>query len=92
MSFDAEFDGHMSLGTAHEIASRLEKAVRAELGPQIEVETHIEPLEMRELSGRDVGGSLTGDITAALTRRAAEAASSPKFTMSGRARRRLASW
>ena len=72
VSFDAEFDGRMSLGAAHEIVSRLEKAVRAELGPQIEVETHIEPLEVRELSGHDVGASLTGDISAALTRHAAE--------------------
>jgi cation diffusion facilitator family transporter len=72
VSFDAELDGRMSLGAAHEIASRLEKAVRAELGPQIEVETHIEPLEVRELSGLDAGAGLTGDITAALTRRAAE--------------------
>lgn len=72
VSFDAELDGRMSHGAAHEVASRLEKAVRAELGPQIEVETHIEPLEVRELSGRDVGESLTGEIAAALARRAAE--------------------
>lgn len=72
VSFDAELDGSMSIGAAHEIASRLEKAVRAELGPLIEVETHIEPLEVRELSGRDVGVSLTGAIAAALARHAAE--------------------
>ena len=72
VSFDIELDGRMSLGAAHEIASRLEKAVRAELGPLIEVDTHIEPLEVRELSGRDVGPSLTGEIAAALARHAAE--------------------
>lgn len=72
VSFDAELDGRMSLGSAHEIASRLEKAVRAELGPAIEVETHIEPLEVRELSGHDVEEKATGEIAAALARRAAE--------------------
>lgn len=53
VSFDIELDGRMSHGTAHDIASTLEAEVRHELGPEIEVETHIEPLEARELSGRN---------------------------------------
>ena len=38
---------------AHEIADGLEQAVRDELGLEVEVETHIEPLQTRGLSGRD---------------------------------------
>jgi cation diffusion facilitator family transporter len=72
VSFDAELDGRMRLGAAHEIASRLESSIRAELGPEIEVESHIEPLEMHELAGTDAGERLTGDIAAGLARRAAE--------------------
>ena len=34
----------MPLAAAHEIASQLEEAIRDELGPDVEVETHIEPL------------------------------------------------
>lgn len=37
-------DGTQSLSAAHDIAGRLEEAVRGELGPAVEVETHIEPL------------------------------------------------
>src|SRR5262249_38657466 len=46
VSLDLEVDGELSLGAAHETASRLEAAVREELGPDVEVETHIEPLQV----------------------------------------------
>jgi divalent metal cation (Fe/Co/Zn/Cd) transporter len=72
VSFDAEVDGRMRLSDAHEIASRLENSIRAEFGPEIEVESHIEPLDRRELAGEDVGADLTAAIAAGLTRRAAE--------------------
>ena len=72
VSFDAEVDGRMPLGAAHEIASRLESSIRAELGPEIEVESHIEPLEARELFGKDANAHLTSEITGGLARRAAE--------------------
>ena len=45
ISLDLEVDGSLSLGAAHEIADRLEAALRAELGAEVEVETHIEPLQ-----------------------------------------------
>jgi divalent metal cation (Fe/Co/Zn/Cd) transporter len=45
VSLDLEVDGSFSLGTAHDVASGLEEAVREELGPGVEVETHIEPLQ-----------------------------------------------
>lgn len=53
VSVDLEIDGSQPLATAHEVASRLEDAVRRELGPDVEVETHIEPLPADLLAGRD---------------------------------------
>mgnify|MGYP006266882887 CR=1 FL=1 len=67
ISLDLELDGRMSLGRAHDIASSLEDAVKAELGPDVEVETHVEPLEVAELAGRDVtqeGGSAIAAVLA----------------------------
>ncbi|HRK23544.1 MAG TPA: cation-efflux pump [Beijerinckiaceae bacterium] len=54
VSLDVEVDGRMSLAAAHQIATRLEAAIRAEFGPDTEVETHIEPLEAQGLVGIDV--------------------------------------
>ena len=53
VSADLEIDGAQPLAAAHEVASRLEDAVRRELGPEVEVETHIEPLPADLLAGRD---------------------------------------
>jgi cation diffusion facilitator family transporter len=53
VSLDLEVDGELALGAAHEIATRLESALGEELGPQVEVETHIEPLQPHDLPGRD---------------------------------------
>lgn len=53
VSADLEVDGALSLAAAHDVASRLEEAVRHELGPDVEVETHIEPLPADLLAGRD---------------------------------------
>jgi cation diffusion facilitator family transporter len=41
VSLDLEVDGRMTLGSAHIVASRLEAAIREELGADTEVETHI---------------------------------------------------
>ena len=46
VSLDLEVDGSLSLARAHEIADGLEAALRDELGPKVEVETHIEPLQI----------------------------------------------
>jgi cation diffusion facilitator family transporter len=66
VSLDLEVDGALGLGAAHEIASRLEAAVREELGPDVEVETHIEPLQARDMAGRDAGGARVEEVRAAL--------------------------
>jgi cation diffusion facilitator family transporter len=53
VSVDLEVDGSQPLAVAHDVASRLEEAIRRELGPEVEVETHIEPLPADVLAGRD---------------------------------------
>jgi len=53
VSLDLEVDGKLSLRAAHELADSLENAVAAELGPGVEVETHIEPLQPQDAHGRE---------------------------------------
>lgn len=72
VGLDMEVDGRMSLGDAHELATRLENAIEGEIGPEIEVETHIEPMETREIHGRDADQALIDRIAEALSQIAAE--------------------
>jgi cation diffusion facilitator family transporter len=72
ISFDVELDGRMALGNAHEIVSGLERQIRLELGYDIEVETHIEPQEPRQLQGHDASPATHADIAAALAKIAPE--------------------
>jgi len=67
VSLDLEVDGGLPLRSAHEIASGLEEAVRDELGPDVEVETHIEPLQTDGLAGREAAAQRTQAIAAVLT-------------------------
>ncbi|MGI8527681.1 MAG: cation-efflux pump [Pseudolabrys sp.] len=53
VSLDLEVDGALSLAQAHEIADALEDAIKSELGAQVEVESHIEPLQPQEARGRE---------------------------------------
>jgi cation diffusion facilitator family transporter len=66
VSLDLELDGSLTLGRAHEIASALEQAARDELGPEVEVETHIEPLQLSDLAGRDAPAERVAEVRAAL--------------------------
>jgi cation diffusion facilitator family transporter len=72
VSADLEVDGTQALGTAHEVASRLEQAVRGELGPDVEVETHIEPLPADVLAGRDAAPARIAEVREVLSSLAAE--------------------
>ena len=54
VSFDLEVDGKMALLAAHEKATGLEAAIRRELGEDVEVESHIEPLPERVLPGEEL--------------------------------------
>jgi cation diffusion facilitator family transporter len=74
VSTDLEVDGTLPLHAAHDIASRLEEAIREELGPDVEVETHIEPLPAAILAGRDAPAERAGEISRALTGLAADIA------------------
>src|SRR3712207_4693045 len=56
----------MSLGRAHEIASRVENAIREELGPQVEVESHIEPLALSHLEGREADAATVARVAQTL--------------------------
>lgn len=53
VALDLEVDGKLSLREAHDLADGLETAIAAELGLDVEVETHIEPLQPQEASGRE---------------------------------------
>jgi cation diffusion facilitator family transporter len=66
ISFDVELDGHMTHGNAHEIVSGLETEIGRKLGPGIEVETHIEPLEPRQLHGHDAPAETRAKLASAL--------------------------
>ena len=71
VTLDLEVDGGMRFADAHDIASQLEAAIAAELGADIEVETHIEPMETRELGGEPADPALVERISAALSQAAA---------------------
>jgi divalent metal cation (Fe/Co/Zn/Cd) transporter len=53
VALDLEVDGKLSLQAAHDLADGLESAIAAELGADVEVETHIEPLQPQDASGRE---------------------------------------
>ncbi len=67
VSVDLEVEGTLPLAAAHDIASRLEGSIREELGPEVEVETHIEPLPAAVVAGRDASAARVSEIGAALT-------------------------
>jgi cation diffusion facilitator family transporter len=66
ISLDLEVDGKLSLAKAHQIADELEAALSAELGVEVEVETHIEPLQMSGTSGRDAANERVAAVREAL--------------------------
>jgi cation diffusion facilitator family transporter len=72
VSVDLEVDGAQPLAAAHDVASRLEDAIRRELGPSVEVETHIEPLPADLLAGRDADPVRIGEVRELLVALAAE--------------------
>lgn len=71
VALDVEVDGALPLGRAHDIATGLEEAIAAELGTDVEVETHIEPLQARRLAGRDAAISRVEELGTVLTELAA---------------------
>ena len=68
IGLDLELDARLPLAEAHETASALEAAIREELGPDVEVDTHIEPREIEELTGQDAPAAVTNRVANALAR------------------------
>jgi cation diffusion facilitator family transporter len=71
VSLDMEVEARLPLGEAHEIATRLEAAIRAEFGGETEVETHIEPMETGAPPGHNAAWETVEDIGKAIASEAA---------------------
>jgi divalent metal cation (Fe/Co/Zn/Cd) transporter len=67
VSIDLEVDGGMELSAAHDIAHELERSIREDFGEDVEVDTHIEPLEPELPHGTDASAERVETIKAALS-------------------------
>jgi cation diffusion facilitator family transporter len=74
VSIDLEVDGDMTLVAAHAIAHELERNILDEFGEDVEVDTHIEPLEPELPHGTDAAADRVETIQNALARFAADGA------------------
>jgi cation diffusion facilitator family transporter len=72
ISLDLEVDGKLSLREAHASADGLERAIAAELGAEVEVDTHIEPLQPHRAAGREAPSERVKAIEIALAELAAD--------------------
>jgi cation diffusion facilitator family transporter len=68
VSIDLEVDGEMALTAAHDVAHGLERSIREDFGEDVEVDTHIEPLEPELPAGADAAPERVEVIKAALSR------------------------
>ncbi|MBN8986752.1 MAG: cation-efflux pump [Rhizobiales bacterium] len=66
VGIDLEVDGDMALTSAHDIAHELERSIREDFGEDVEVDTHIEPLEPELPIGTDASPERVEVIRAAL--------------------------
>jgi divalent metal cation (Fe/Co/Zn/Cd) transporter len=67
VSFDLEVEGSTPLSTAHDKATTLEEAIREGLGRNVEVESHIEPLDAVLLVGQPANDKTVARISRKLT-------------------------
>jgi cation diffusion facilitator family transporter len=74
VSIDLEVDGEMALNAAHDIAHEFERQIREEFGDDVEVDTHIEPLEPELPVGADAAPERVEAIKSALSSFAADGA------------------
>src|SRR5277367_6632947 len=74
VSIDLEVDGEMALTAAHDVAQELERNIQDQFGEDVEVDTHIEPLEPELPHGTDAAPARVAAVTAALSRIAADGA------------------
>ena len=68
VGIDLEVDGDMQLAAAHEVTRVLERNIREDFGEDVEVDTHIEPLEPELPHGTDAAPERVETIKAALAR------------------------
>ena len=68
VGIDLEVDGDMALAAAHEVTRVLERNIREDFGEDVEVDTHIEPLEPELPHGTDAAAERVETIKAALSR------------------------
>jgi cation diffusion facilitator family transporter len=74
VSIDLEVDAEMPLAEAHDITRTLEHNIRDEFGADVEIDTHVEPLEPELPLGIDAAPDRVAVIREALTRFAADTA------------------
>jgi cation diffusion facilitator family transporter len=72
VSFDVEMDASTPLNLAHDKATALENDIRGGLGDDVEVESHIEPLEPRLLAGVPPASAIVKKVELALAKLAAK--------------------
>jgi divalent metal cation (Fe/Co/Zn/Cd) transporter len=72
VGIDLEVDGNLQLSKAHDIAHNLERQIRDDFGADVEVDTHIEPLEPDRPLGVDASDARVAEIKEALSRIAAD--------------------
>jgi cation diffusion facilitator family transporter len=70
VSFDVEVDATTPLSLAHDRVTALEDEIRDGLGANVEVESHIEPLEPRLLAGAPPSASIIKKVETALAKAA----------------------
>jgi cation diffusion facilitator family transporter len=68
VGIDLEVDGNMELAAAHEVTRVLERNIREDFGEDVEVDTHVEPLEPELPHGTDAAAERVETIRAALIR------------------------
>ena len=74
VSIDLEIDAEMPLAAAHDVTRTLERNIRDEFGADVEIDTHVEPLEPELPLGIDAAPDRVAVIRDALTRFAADTA------------------
>ena len=83
VSIDLEVDGDMPLTAAHDIAHELERSIRDDFGEDVEVDTHIEPLEPELPLGTDAARRPRRDHQGRAGAALPPTAPSTTFTMCG---------
>jgi divalent metal cation (Fe/Co/Zn/Cd) transporter len=74
VGIDLEVDAEMALADAHDITRELERSIREEFGWDVEVDTHIEPLEPELPPGIDASPDRVDAIRKALAQFASDGA------------------